>query len=215
MEIKQVSIAEIKPYYRNPRKNESAVAAVKKSIERYGFAIPILLDMEGVIIAGHTRYKAALELGLEVIPCVYSAMEPKLAKEYRIADNKTAELAQWDLANLKLEMREVDAFEVPGFSDAEMKIFFSDISFGGVADAAGADVVDYAGGASPSPSTKSFSDYDPAKEGAAYEKQEAKMHTAFEGASKEAQDAYVNVTCPHCAGEFTVDGREVMRQIGK
>lgn len=105
MEIIQKSINEIIPYENNPRKNEKAVESVKKSIRRFGFKNPIIVDSEGVIIAGHTRYKASLELGLETVPVIVADdLSPTLVKAYRLADNKTAELAEWDIPLLQFEL---------------------------------------------------------------------------------------------------------------
>jgi len=108
-------ISTIKPYWRNPRKNSAAIDALTKSIETYGFNVPILVDLEGVIIAGHTRYKAALKIGLDAIPCVTLDLPPEKAKEYRIVDNRTSELTEWDLDLLIPEIREI--MDIPQFLD--------------------------------------------------------------------------------------------------
>lgn len=197
MEVVEVDISQLRPYWRNPRKNEEAVRAVKSSIERYGFNVPIVLDKDGVIIAGHTRYKAALELGWKTVPCVYSDMSEKKAKEYRIADNKTSEIAQWDLSVLKLEMREFDCVDVlPGFSEAEMNSLLNDISFGNVDPPS----FDSAGGLSGGPAGRSDE-----REQERFDQSEAAMNSRFSDSSQKVQDNYVQVTCPHCAGEFVLD----------
>ncbi|MFI4912448.1 MAG: DNA modification methylase [Sedimentisphaeraceae bacterium JB056] len=93
------------PYDNNPRFNESAVDAVAKSIKEFGFRQPIVVDEAGVIIVGHTRYLAALKLGLEKVPVhVAKDLTAEQIKAYRIADNKTGELAQWDFDKLKIEL---------------------------------------------------------------------------------------------------------------
>ena len=90
MKVQQISLDEIRPYWRNPRNNESAIDAVKKSIQEYGFNQPIVTDKDLVIIAGHTRYKALLQLGWKEAPVVVlEDIAPEKAKQYRIADNKT------------------------------------------------------------------------------------------------------------------------------
>src|SRR5262249_12487468 len=90
-------IASIHPYDKNPRVNDGAVDAVGASIREFGFRQPIVVDEESVIIVGHTRYKAALKLGLEMVPVhVASGLTPAQAKAYRLADNQTATLSQWD-----------------------------------------------------------------------------------------------------------------------
>ena len=98
-------LEDIRPYENNPRKNDKAVRHVAKSIKRFGFKVPIVIDADGVIVAGHTRYKASLELGLEKVPCIIADdLTEKQVKAYRLADNKTAELAEWDFNALELEL---------------------------------------------------------------------------------------------------------------
>jgi ParB-like chromosome segregation protein Spo0J len=97
MHIAMRPLSEIQPYAGNPRINEHAVAAVARSIQEFGFRQPIVIDEHDVIIVGNTRYKAAVLLGLEKVP-VHKAtgLTPAQVKAYRLADNKTAELATWD-----------------------------------------------------------------------------------------------------------------------
>jgi ParB-like chromosome segregation protein Spo0J len=95
----------VKPYGNNPRVNDSAVGAVAKSIEEFGFRQPIVVDKEGAIVVGHTRWKAARKLGLKTVPVhVATDLTPAQARAYRIADNKTAELAEWDDGRLATEL---------------------------------------------------------------------------------------------------------------
>ena len=101
-------IEEIKPYERNPRVNDQAVDAVAESIRKFGFRQPIVVDKEGVIVIGHTRWKAAKKLGLEKVPVhVAEDLTPEQAREYRIVDNKTAELADWDIELLQIELDDI------------------------------------------------------------------------------------------------------------
>jgi ParB/RepB/Spo0J family partition protein len=94
MKIELRKLSEIKPYPGNPRNNDDAVDAVAQSIREFGFRQPIVVDVEGVIICGHTRYKAAQKLGLEKVPVhVAKDLTPEQIKAYRIADNQTASLA--------------------------------------------------------------------------------------------------------------------------
>lgn len=109
----------IQPYWRNPRKNADAVPAVKASIERYGMNQPLVVDTKGVIIVGHTRYRALLELGIEQVPVVVMDAPAQRIKEYRIADNKTGEIAKWDSEALIPELRDVDL--------GAMHLFFPDV----------------------------------------------------------------------------------------
>ena len=110
MKIEFLELSRIKPYDNNPRQNDQAVEAVARSIRQFGFRQPIVVDTEGVIIVGHTRYKAALKLGLEKVPVhVATDLTPEQIKAYRIADNKTAELAEWNYELLPIELGELRA----------------------------------------------------------------------------------------------------------
>src|SRR5205809_2575984 len=97
MNIEMRPLSSIRPYEKNPRLNDAAVDAVAASIKEFGFRAPIVVDADNVIIVGHTRWKAAHKLGLERVPVhVATELTPTQAKAYRIADNKTAEIAEWD-----------------------------------------------------------------------------------------------------------------------
>ncbi|MBP9034539.1 MAG: ParB N-terminal domain-containing protein, partial [Pseudomonadales bacterium] len=101
-------LAAIQPYEKNPRMNDAAVDAVAESIRRFGFRQPIVVDDAGVIVCGHTRWKAAQKLGLEQVPVhVARDLTPEQIRAYRIADNKTAELAEWNLDLLPIELAEL------------------------------------------------------------------------------------------------------------
>lgn len=102
------SIDSIRPYDKNPRINDGAVDAVAASLKEFGFRQPIVIDAGGVIICGHTRYKAAQKLGLAKVPVhVATDLTPEQVKAYRIADNKTADLAEWDYEILPIELSEL------------------------------------------------------------------------------------------------------------
>src|SRR5580698_6028837 len=108
MKIELRKLSDIRHYENNPRLNDAAVAAVAASIKEFGFRQPIVVDEQGVIIVGHTRYKAALKLGLEMVPVhVAVGLSPAQAKAYRIADNQTATMSQWDDDKLPLELIEL------------------------------------------------------------------------------------------------------------
>ena len=110
MEIKEIEIAELIPYDKNARRNNKAVNAVLKSIKKFGFKVPIVIDSDKVIVSGHTRYKAAQKLGLEKVPCITADdLSPEQIKAFRLADNKTAALAEWDLEKLEIEAEELPA----------------------------------------------------------------------------------------------------------
>lgn len=112
MDVQQVAIDKIRPYENNPRNNDGAVEAVANSIREFGFRQPIVVDMQGVIIAGHTRYKAAQALGMTEIPVIYADLSPEKAQAYRLADNKTGELAGWDFSKLQQELDELATVEI-------------------------------------------------------------------------------------------------------
>lgn len=103
--INLVNIDLIKSYWRNPRKSDDAVPFVANSIARYGFNVPIVVDAKNVIILGHTRYRAARQLNLKEVPVIVANLTDQQAREFRIADNKTSELAQWDPAKLTDELK--------------------------------------------------------------------------------------------------------------
>ena len=120
-----VSIGALTPWERNPRNNDGAVDAVAKSITRFGFASPIIARRsDGVIIAGHTRYKAAQRLGLDKVLVRYLDLDPAEAAALAIADNKIGEIAEWDAAGLADVLRDLNAEDVDlgglGFSDDEL-----------------------------------------------------------------------------------------------
>ena len=114
--IVQKRTDDLRPYERNPRKNDAAVAAVAESIKEFGFRVPIIIDKDGVIIAGHTRLKAAQKLGLETVPCVMADdLSPEQVRAFRLADNKTAELSEWDINLLDEELRAITEIDMSAF----------------------------------------------------------------------------------------------------
>jgi DNA modification methylase len=128
--VEKWDISRVKPYERNPRINDDAVAAVAASIKEFGFRQPIVVDTEGVIVCGHTRYKAALLLGLQQVPIhVAKDLSPEQIKAYRIADNKTAELSDWNYDLLPIELGELQACNYDlgllGFDQDELAKLFN------------------------------------------------------------------------------------------
>lgn len=108
MEIIMKKLGEIREYANNPRKNEDAVQAVAASIVEFGFKVPIIVDATGEIVAGHTRYKAAKQIGLLEVPCIVANdLTPEQVKAFRLADNKVAEGAEWDEEVLFAELTEL------------------------------------------------------------------------------------------------------------
>jgi ParB-like chromosome segregation protein Spo0J len=110
VKVQARSIDSIRPYPGNPRLNDDAVDAVAESIRRFGFRQPIVVDAEGVVVAGHTRLKAAQKLGLETVPVHVAAdLSAEQVRAYRLADNATAEHAEWDYELLPIELEAIAA----------------------------------------------------------------------------------------------------------
>lgn len=116
MDVINKRIDDITPYENNPRKNDAAVQYVANSIREFGFKQPIVIDRNGVIVAGHTRYKAAIELGLEEVPCIMADdLTDEQVKAYRLADNKVAEASEWDFDLLEKEMNDIYDIDLEQF----------------------------------------------------------------------------------------------------
>ena len=129
MEFKKLNVIHLKvsdliAYENNPRKNDDAVDAVASSIKSFGFKVPVIVDSNNVIIAGHTRVKACKKLGITEVPCVIADdLTEDQIKAFRLADNKTSELAEWDLDKLSEELKfiEMDMSQF-GFEDLEQEL---------------------------------------------------------------------------------------------
>ena len=124
MEIIEKNINDVLPYENNPRINDNAVDAVAESIKQFGFKQPIVINKDGVIVAGHTRYKAAMRLGLMSVPCVVADdLTEEQIKAYRLVDNKTNELSGWDFTLLDKELEELELNNIDmtnfGFNNIE------------------------------------------------------------------------------------------------
>lgn len=120
MDIKLVPVQAIKPYEKNPRKNDAAVEKVAASIQEFGFRVPVVLDKNNEIVAGHTRYKAAIKIGLNEIPCLIADdLTEEQIKAYRLVDNKTQELSSWDFSLLMDELTAIDALDMSEFGFAK------------------------------------------------------------------------------------------------
>lgn len=114
MKIENISTSKIIPYDNNPRKNDRAVGIVARSIKEFGFRVPIIIDKDNVILAGHTRLKAAVKLGIAEVPCIYAAhLTREQARAFRIMDNKSNEYAEWDFEVL---LGEMDSLRQVGFN---------------------------------------------------------------------------------------------------
>lgn len=130
MQLINKKISDLKEYENNPRDNTAAVDAVANSIKEFGFKVPIIVDGNNIIIAGHTRFKAAISLGLEEVPCIVANdLTPEQVKAFRLADNKVGEIASWDLDKLKLELENINGLDMSLFgfeSDVEPDEVYED-----------------------------------------------------------------------------------------
>lgn len=125
MEVLNLKIDDIKPYENNPRNNLDAIDATANSIKEFGWRQPIVVDKDKVIVAGHTRYYAAKKLGYDVVPVVdASDLSDEQIRAYRLADNKTGELADWDLDMLDIELDDINDIDMSDFGfEEEIDIF--------------------------------------------------------------------------------------------
>lgn len=135
MRIVEKKLSEIKPYDKNPRRNNDSVDKVAESIRQFGFQQPIVVDKDLVIICGHTRYEASKQLGLKVVPCVVAdELSDQQVKAYRLADNKVGESSTWDSKLLIGELEDIFEFDMSEFgfptleetSDDEESAYYGD-----------------------------------------------------------------------------------------
>lgn len=116
MEIIYKNINEIRPYGKNPRKNDAAVEAVARSIDEFGFKVPCVIDREGTLVTGHTRFKAAKKRGLKQIPCIVADdLSEEQIRAFRLADNKVSEKAKWDMDLLGEELQDILKIDMTKF----------------------------------------------------------------------------------------------------
>jgi ParB-like chromosome segregation protein Spo0J len=130
LQVRKVDLFQLKPWEDNPRLNDHAVAAVVQSIRTFGFNVPILCDQNLTIIAGHTRWKAAKEVGLETVPVIVLQMTDIRRRAFSLADNKTAEIAGWNFPKLQdalaeLSLEDIDLSDL-GFSKPELIALLAD-----------------------------------------------------------------------------------------
>lgn len=127
MEIVYKKISEVVPYEKNPRKNDKAVEYVANSIKSFGFKVPVVIDYDGVVIAGHTRLKAAKKLGITEVPCIVADdLSEEQIKAFRLADNKVAEKAEWDFDLLGEELADILTIDMTAF-DFDLSAFEEDV----------------------------------------------------------------------------------------
>lgn len=207
MKVKSVKLSEILPYYDNPRDNTNAVEPTKESIKRFGFVKPILVDKAGVIIAGHTRYVAAYQLGMEFVPVVYSDMDDEMAKKYRILDNKLAEKSSFDEDQLLEELRNM---EVPTdmqaffFEDINQMLNFSLDSINQQAEEYGGFQDDYSQVEEENFEAPSNEDVGESEE-ASSDEEEDPAKDLFVLKEREDGSHYMKVVCPYCGNMETIE----------
>jgi ParB-like chromosome segregation protein Spo0J len=178
MKIKTVNLTQIKPYWRNPRKNDQSVPLVKASIEKYGYNQPIAVDEDGVIVAGHTRYQALKQLKMKSIQVVVlEGLTEKQLKAYRIADNKAGERSTWDLKTLIPELRELDLGEMQGFFVEDLERM--------LAQAAGDMIHDV---------QQDF-----------FDELDARNEVSQANLIRSRNEGKVEFPCPHCGGEIIMN----------
>lgn len=128
-QIKYIKTEELIPYVNNPRTNDQAVDSVAASIKEFGFKQPIVIDKDKVVVAGHTRLKASKKLGLKEVPCIIADdLTEEQIKAYRLADNKVAESADWDLQKLELELKALEDVDMSQFGFEEIQDAMNEIT---------------------------------------------------------------------------------------
>lgn len=118
-------ISELKEYSNNPRRNDEAVKYVANSIREFGFKVPVVIDSNDIIVAGHTRVKACYELGITEVPCIIADdLTEEQIRAFRLADNKTAEIADWDFEKLAEELDDILNIDMEqfGFGEADILV---------------------------------------------------------------------------------------------
>lgn len=130
LKIVYKKIEEILPYENNPRNNDEAVDAVAESIQEFGFKIPIVISGDNVVVAGHTRIKAAKKLGMKEVPCIIADdLNEEQIRAFRLADNKSAEIATWDEEKLEQELAQIMSIDMSLFGfDGEESDFADEVT---------------------------------------------------------------------------------------
>ena len=117
MQIIDKPLTDLKPYANNPRHNAKAVPAVKESILKFGFKVPIVIDKNNVIVCGHTRFYASKEIGLETVPCIVADdLTDEQINAFRLVDNRVSEFADWNFDKLAEELSDLQDFDFEPFA---------------------------------------------------------------------------------------------------
>ena len=236
MNVQEISIDKVIPYWHNPRNNDKTVERLMVSIKEYGFNVPLVVNKDMVLITGHARLKAARKLGLATVPCVVVNLSEEKAKKYRIADNKIQELTDWREDDLFKELREIgNQFDLldMGFDMKEIESIvgtFDQVASAGEEQAASVQSV-IAGSADPAPfvpstqatqaqpvetvtSTTVYAAAPAAVDTSAerekleaeLKKRELELSGRFVKESYEQHSKDNLVVCPHCGQSFKVRG---------
>lgn len=198
--IEMKNIEDIKPYWRNPRLNDKTVESLKKVIPVVGFNVPLYIDSEGVIIKGHARYRASVQLGLKQLPCIVSTNSDEQNRLDRIADNKVSELAEWDIPELRYELEQIDfnlediGFDLP--KNDFMENMYSQEDFKEVTPQQMNKAVNKVLGFPKESEKVDFNEI-----------QESEKFTTDVQQAKD-EKKYIKVNCPKCGEEIVVYARE-------
>jgi len=179
METTKKKISDLKPYEGNARINDKTVEKLADAYERYGYVVPIVVDQNNVVVAGHARLKAAQKLGWDEIDCLTSDLSDEKNKEFRVIDNKIQEISEWNDELLVVELRALDYL----VSEFDMKIESAlTTSFGlDVSEVTDDDI----------------------------KKSEDGFDNVFGDRVDKAQDRIVSICCEHCGTEFGVEAEKV------
>lgn len=239
--IETIKIEDIKPYWKNPRNHKKAVDKVKESIQRFGYNVPIIVDTENIIIAGHTRYKALQKLGVKQVDCVVKDMTEEEARKFRIVDNKTSEFAEWDDTALKYELASFDdigdidiyfddkelddllggmIIDSKELSDIADDDFDLDIDYSDIKESDDNNIVS---GSNVDSSDKDIQQVR-AERQERLEKRRAKQQEQLDKArenhreqftnkSDDTQNDYVDLQCPYCGEVYTLSLAELKRKM--
>lgn len=192
MEIKTVKITDLKPHPRNPRIHpESAITKLVKSVQEFGWTNPILVSKDGYILAGHARLKAAEKAGLKEVPVIYLPLAGDKALAYMIADNKLQDETDWNYPDLKDLLQELDTgafdIELTGFGLEEIEGLMTQFH------------VDYGAYAKPSQGD--------------IDKREAELQERFKHINEDYMNEYIPLACPECGYEFSLQRRDILKEM--
>ena len=177
----------IKPYPNNPRRNDKALEAVKYSIQRNGFRVPIILTKDYTIVAGHTRYKAMMQLGKTTIPATFTDMDIDQAREYRIADNKTAELSEWNDELLALELKATKDLSLmqPYYPDVDLELKINAEIGSTLPPVTDLDILN----------------------------KEKVLTSKYKALSDAQMEEFIDLACPECGESFTIQRRDILTPL--